>query len=92
MIEFDIIQDGVFHTYTVDMTCNDNRLGFIGGIRLDSARYDSACTFNDIDSNESIIKIFHFIFNDNGTNNQTTQVFILTNEVTESFVINNNRT
>lgn len=69
MVEFDIIPDGEFYTYTVDMTCHENWTGFIGGIRLDHAHYDSGCPFNDNDSNECIIKNFYFISNDNGTNN-----------------------
>lgn len=60
MVEFDIIPDGEFHTYTVDMTCNEQWHGFIGGIRLDPAHYDSHCIWKAEDNAECCIKRFVF--------------------------------
>ena len=60
MVEFDIIPDGKFHTYIVDMARNENWAGFIGGIRLDPAHYDSSYVWSENLSGECTISSFTF--------------------------------
>ena len=61
MVEFNIVPDGKFHTYIVDMQTNSDWTGFIGGLRLDPAHYNSTNPFIDDIPNECIIKRFNLI-------------------------------
>ena len=60
MVEFEIIPDGELHIYTIDMTRNEQWHGFIGGIRLDPAHYDSHCIWKAEDNAECYIRSFVF--------------------------------
>lgn len=61
MVEFDVVADGAFHTYIVDMQTNSHWTGFIGGLRLDPAHYTPEYPFSRDVLNECTIRNFNLI-------------------------------
>lgn len=61
MVEFSIIPDGEYHSYTINMQVNQYWTAFVGGIRFDPADYDLDFPFLGNSINECTISKFFLI-------------------------------